>query len=735
MLNRLLQVVRVFVTRPWVWLMTAVALFQVFPAWMVTRGNSNQSTVSALPEVVPREPAIRRFDEFLDLAERGELATAKSVDLGERPGIQFPSGPFRVTRDASGQRSIELAAVEPGAPPWAIGGLFDELGILSHLRDVTDLRADLHMFSSDSLKSLGELQKLEALSLRHAGSTDSASLKRVDSDLREALSRLTALKRLDLQYAFGMSADVPPLPNLEFLAIGPTLHLEKSLRTVAEHSPRLSTLVLIGYPQQTLTAGEREALRTMPGLRSVYVEGFTDSAATRERLRVDLPGVWFPRSVYHPRRVFGTLYLVLGAMFPHMILWMQSLVCFSLGTAQFLPRFRGAHLAVPFAVAVVTLTAGMGIALWLGIAPLPALVILLAGAGIPTNPQPLVDLTPRGTWILRILVTWRVVVLLSIGSLVFLGKPTLDAFLLGEYPGLAAALLAVDLAAWCWTIPRLLRQARVLAEVGQPLIPGLVHVDQFSMQPVTWLSQKPERTDPGENWSDRSLERLLSTPRKSLPTLLRGGSPGVVGHIRVIVIAFMFVAMTFVFRPHVPGDISAQLVHALPFAGSQGAILFLGWVYLRWIGRRQVLSHELLRPVSRGDYYRGLWKATSFEMAQILVFLLVIGMATLFLRRMGPLPWVSLFAGTAGLFLVLHGFLMWMLTARRLWIPLVAAFAMITIVFPFTGVVIAASVSPAGPSRAGSSPAILIGVPLLGIAFGVALQLWQRWRWERLELG
>ena len=734
MLDRLMQVVRVFVSRPWVWLMSAIALFQVFPAWMITRGGSSQSVVSALPEVAPREPTVRRFDEFLELAERGELATAKSIDLAERPGV-FPTGPFRVTRDAAGTRSIELGAGGPGTDLATASSLFDELGILNHLRDVTDLRADLHMFTSDTLKRLGSLRKLEVLSLRHAGSTDSASLKRVDTDLREALSQLTGLKRLDLVHAFGMAAGVPPLPNLELLAIGPTLHLEQSLRTVAEHSPRLSTLVLVGYPQQTLLPGEREALRKMPHLRTVYIEGFTDAAATRETLRGDLPAAWFPRSVYHPRRVFGALYLVLGAMFPHMILWMQSLVCFSLGTAQILPRFRGAHLAVPAVVAVVMLTAGMGVSLWLGLAPLPAFLLLLAGAGISTNPQPLVDLTPRGTWILRALVAWRVAVVGTIALLVFRGKPTLDALLLGEFAAITVTLLMIELAAWCWVIPRLVRQARVLAEVGTPLIPGLVHVDQFSMQPVAWLSPKADRSSPSDNWSDHSLERLLSGSRRSLSMLLRGGNPGVVGHVRAIVIAFLFVSMTLVFQPHLPGDFTRKLMRALPFAGIQGAILFVSWVFLRWIGRRQVLSHEFLRPVSRGDYFRGLWKATSFELAQVLAFLFVVGGVTLALQRVGPLAWGSLIIGTAGLFLVLHGFLLWTLTARRLWVPLMTGFAMVTIVFPFSGVLIAASTSSAGPARAASSFPILLGLPLLGIALGTALQIWQRRRWDKLELG
>ena len=729
MINRLIQVIRVFFTRPWVWLMGAACLFQLFPAWMVTRGGSSQSIVTLLPEVAPREPAIRKQDEFVDLAASGRLSEVKSVDLKDRVGI-IPSVPFRVIRDPSGGRTVEL--VDPAGAPIQP---FDELGVLSHLRDVTDLRADLHMFTTEMFGRLGKLRKLEALSLRNAGSVDSASLKQVETDLTNTLSQLTALKRLDLSNAFGMKARVPPLPNLEFLAIGPTLHLEESLKTVAEHSPRLSMLVLIGYPQESLTPGERNALRKMTELRTIYLEGFSNLHEVRAQLREDLPGVSFPRSVYHPSRIYGALYLTLGAMFPCMILWIQSLICFGLGMARTLPGFRAAHLGVllPGVVGIMALV--LGVALWLGISPLPAIVLAMAGAGLPTSPQPVVDVTRGGTWILRAIVAWRIGILATLLLLVFRGQPTLDAFLLGEFPGAVLFLLAVETASWIWGISRLVRQACVLAEIGQPLIPGMVQLDSFSMQPVALLGQKAGRSDPGVHWMDRSLERVLAGPRRSLASLLRVGNAGVIWHVRAIVIAFLFVSMMLIFRPHLSGSLSEQIERALPFAALQGGIVFIMWVYLRWIGRRPLLASELLRPVSRGDYYRGLWKATSTDLGQVLIFLFVTVAGLLALRRMGPAVWISLISGTAGLFLLLHGFLLWLLTARRLWVPLVAGFFMVTAVLPGCGVLIALTASSPGPVGPEGSIAILIGIPLAAIAIGTGLQIWQRRRWTTLELG
>jgi len=727
---RIPQVLRVYLLRPWVWFMGAMALVQFLPAWALTRKGIGQTPTIVLPELRAPDETVAS-SQLLGRAAEGSIGAIRALDLTEQTANWFPLGPFRVVPASSGPgRAIEPVG-EPGSIPMIP---HDGLGILNHTPSLRWLRADFRMFSSESLRRLGSLTELETLSLRSAGSAGSITVKEVPRELPAALARLTKLKELDLRNAFGMEYRLPPLPHLEFAALGPKLHLEEDLKTLADHSPKLSALVLSGYPQFELTGSMRESLGRMRNLRAVYLHDISELETVRRSLRQAVPGVSLPRTTYLPSRVFGALYLMLGAMFPVMIVWVQTLVGFSLPLSRTLPGFARPHLAVPAAVAAIIFVVGMGVAAWLGINPLMAVALLVCGVGITFNPQPAVDITPAGTLIARTIVGWRVTLIGLFLLMAFAVQPTLDAALMGEFPWVPSVLIATELLAGAWVVRRLFRQACVLAEQGQNVLPGMVYVDHFALADPS-VARKSARSRSLVHWADRLLERLVDQPRPSLWALLRGGNARIVWYARGGIVILLVVILSLVVAPRIGNTFEERIVRMVPFFCFQAGMMFVSWTFIQWIGRRNTLAAEFIRPVSRDAYFGGLWRATAVDLGQVLATLFVVAIVVFVTTRTAPGYWGALLVGTSGAFLVLHGFLMWILTARRLWVPLVAGFAAITIGFP-TLMFLAAILQPGGTSTpVPFTPLAMLGATLALNALGVAMQIWQRARCKTLELG
>lgn len=730
MIRRITEILRVYLLRPWVWFMGAMALFQILPAWVLSGKGIGNAPIVVLPEFQSPDGTVASA-QLLGRATEGTLGAIRALNLSEQSASFFPVGPFRVVPSPTGTgRTIEPAGA-PGTIPVIP---YDGLGILYHTPSLQWLRADLRMFSADSLRRLGTLTELETLSLRSAGSVDSNSLKEVPRELPAALARLTKLKQLDLRGAFGMEYRLPPLPNLEFVAIGPKLHLDEDLETLARNSPDLSAIVLSGYPHFELTPAMRESLSRMRNLRTVYLHDIPDQELVRRSLRQTLPGISFPRTSYVVGRVFGGLYVMLGGMFPVMILWVQTLIGFSLPLSRTLPGFTRPHLVPVAAMAALMFVIGMSAAVWLGIHPLVAFALVLSGTGVTLNPQPAVDLTPLGTVIARLIVGWRITMISLFLLMAFAFQPTLDAVLTGEIPWVPCVSIALEVLAAIWVLGRMRRQACVLAEQGQNVIPGMVHVDHFALADPS-VARKSGPTRSLIQWADMLLERLLDRPRPSLWVLLRGGNARVIWYARGGIVILLVALFSLLVGPRIGNTFEDRLAKTVPFLAFQTGMMFVIWAFVQWIGRRPTLAAEFTRPVSRERYFGGLWRATAADLAQVLGMLFVMASLLFVIMKAAPGYWGALVFGTSGAFLVLHGYLIWILTARRLWVPLVAGFAACTTGVP-TLLFLGAILQPGGTSTPGPfTPIALLGSMLALNAVGVGIEFWQHRRCKTLELG
>lgn len=730
MFRRLTEILRVYLLRPWVWFMGAMALFQIVPAWVLSGKGIGNAPIVVLPEFQTPEGTVTS-SQLLGRAAEGTLGAIRALDLTEQTPNFFPVGPFRVVQATSGPGQVIEPVGEPGTIPLIP---YDGLGILSHTPSLRWLRADFRMFSTDSLRRLGNLTELETLSLRTAGSTDSTAVMDVPRELPAALARLTRLEQLDLRGAFAMEYRLPPLPKLQFVALGPKLHLEEDLRTLAEHSPGLSAIVLSGYPQFELTPAMRESLGRMRNLRTVYLHDIPDQELVRRSLRQALPGISFPRTSYVVGRVFGGLYVMLGGMFPVMILWVQTLIAFSLPLSRTLPGFTRPHLVPAAAMAALMVVIGMSAAVWLGIHPLVAFALVLSGTGVTLNPQPAVDLTPLGTVIARLIVGWRITMIGLFLLMAFAFQPALDAVLTGEIPWVPCVSITVEVLAAIWVLGRLRRQACVLAEQGQNVIPGMVHVDHFALADPS-VARKSGPTRSLIQWADLLLERLLAKPQPSLWALLRGGNARVIWYARGGMIILLVALFSLIVGPRLGNTFEDRLAKTVPFLAFQTGMMFVIWAFIQWIGRRPTLAAEFTRPVTRESYFGGLWRATAADLAQVLGMLFVMASLLFVIMKANPGYWGALVFGTSGAFLVLHGYLIWILTARRLWVPLVAGAAACTTGIP-TLVFLAAILQPGGTRAPGPfTPIALLGAMLALNAIGIGIEFWQHRRCRTLELG
>jgi hypothetical protein len=730
MAARFPQIVRVFLSRPWVWLMAGMGLLQIFPAMLMSRSRASMTPIVVTPILQGPEQPISQHREFTDLLREGRLESVTAIDITDNGEPRLPLGRVRLTPDGKGGNVIESL----DGPTDAM--LFispHSMSTLTHLPHLKSLRADLRMFDRLGWERLGQLRELEFLSLRKAGCADSSALDHASTDVPTMLSHLPNLRELDLHRAFSPRISLPPLPKLEKLGIGPLVNLDQKLRKVAEDSPNLQTLILGAYWEHTSLNGLAEALQRMPRLRTVYLMDLSPDSAVRATLSERLPGVAFPRTGYSPARVYGALYLVIACSFPCMIVWLQTLVCFSVAYSHTLPRFRWAHISIPLGVTAILVPASWLLARFLGVAALPAFVLVYCGSLFTTMPQPNLDSTFLGTVATRAVATWRLGLGAALMGLTFANPVLLDAFYTGEYPSLGLFILVVETLATVWGIRRLFRQAPVLAELGQTVIPGLIQLDHFNLQMNPEAARKKKAFLFSSQGADDRLEALLDSRQPSIGSLMRAGTPRIAWGPRLIVLLMMGGVLYLTFRRIGGVAWQARAQQLAPMVTAQAGLVFVMWSFAQWIGRRPMLGMELLRPLSRDRYFRGLWQATAIDLGQIILMILIGALAGLIAHGFGLVTWILAALALGGLLLTLQAFLLWAMTARRLWVPLTVG--MFTIVLAAPAVVgliqLLNGVRDLPPSEA--MPQLLGSLAVVLMTVGAGMQYWQLRRWQTVE--
>lgn len=723
MSTKTLNILRVYLSRPWVWLMAGLALLQMAPAVTIFYGMRLQGIVKVLPEVDAPRDVLKDYREFFDVAREQRLGQIEAMDLSSAaPAI--PATPFRIVPGQPTGWRLEPA---DGSVPGPTFAAREEMGVLVHAPHLRYLKADACPFTIDGLRRLGELKQLKFLSLRNASAADPKTLEAAGVVVPEVLAKLPELRELDLTNAFGMRVAIPALPRLTWLALGPRLDLEKDLRQLAQNSPAIRTLVLTGASNLPLTDGAQAALGEFKNLRAVYLDEMPDGAALRSTLASRYSGVAFPRTSYLQQRVYGSLYVGIALMFLSMINWFQALVAFGLSLSRTTPGFAPAHLRVSLVYTAGLLLVGIPLLIWLGADPLAAVVLPLTIVSLMISPQPASDVTPGGTLIARLVSSWRFLAICVGLVSVYLSPVAVDAFLAGEMPVLAGAALVIEIAASNWALRRLTRQACVVSERGQANIPGLLPTMQTAWQnPI--LNRREGVTALVDSWQDWGFEALLGRSHLSLTTLLAAGNPGGFWFARGLVVLAVISFSTLIVRRTGQQTIEA----AAPFLLMQGGLIFVVWMFAQWIARRATLSSEFLRPVTRRRLYGGLWSATAMDMGRIFLAVAALGAGILVLQKADGQVWSVFLLTISALFVLVHGYLMWALTTRRLWVPLTCGALSVFGVLPL----LAVAAAWGRPERPGSRGEVwpIVAALAAALVIGCALELWRKRQWMRLEV-
>lgn len=673
-MQKLWVVLKVSLTRPWVWMMLPMVLFQLIPLWKFAPLNPVTHYKNAIPAF--DRPEVVVSNQF-ELYER-----AKQQRFADIEGLECRDLHAEISFDAQGVPNVNPAAIASGR--IIDGGSWPLLDHTPQLKSL--ILQPPNSLNAEGWKRIGSLRHLEALQLEHihVSTDDRANLQALMSD---TLTSLTNLRQLNLNNVGGRyDWKLPPLPRVEFLVLGFNLQMEANLESLAQSSPYLQTLVLHTFDNFSYTDRMLESLGKMPQLQRLIIcssskqDAWKESQRQVEFLRERLPRLNIERGVFSHNRVILHLFLSFVAAFLPFIAWFQSGLKLSQPMAAVMPGHRGPHLFWPLAISAscACLAGFLSIrtgTYWPAAVSITVMEVMLAATILPGH-----DLTgPWRKWIQYI--SMIDVICLLLGVTLALAAPySADAYLMGDYPALAIGLMLWFLAAGAWKIWRATRLHRILAESGMPGIPGLnVGMHQAMNQPFA----------PAPGWSlakwqlqrmQNAIDRKIAgMDRSNWAEMLRRASPSNPG----MWVGLMMMAVFFVvFRMFkIPGTVPSKAAAAPIFAigAFQAIFMFLMINVMLWVNRRGTIAHEFLRPVSRPLFWRHLRVAIFHDLKCAALFALGGGLWAAYLTNQNSLPILTVVhavAATLGALAFLHGWVMLMVIGKRLWLH--ATLAVIT---------------------------------------------------------
>ncbi|RLS56860.1 MAG: hypothetical protein DWH91_05720 [Planctomycetota bacterium] len=669
-------VLKVSLTRPWVWLMIFFGLFQLIPLSLFWSSQKLKENKVSIPAFDLPERVVSDHNELKTLAEQRQLSTIEGLQTHYLPGSLYfdphgkPAGPPELLNPTS--QLITLNG-------WPLLELLPQLKSLE-LEPPNALNAL-------AWKRIGQLTQLETLSLAHIGSADAEAYKSVAQDLPAALAPLTQLRQLNINSTGGQSDwKLPPLPKLEYVVLGFNLQLEGSLETLATHSPNLHTLVLFTYPEMVYSERMLMAIRKMPRLQRMYIvsngkAGGPDATSAQvAQLRTWLPGVAVYRGEYSLGRLGGCAFLLFQVGFISFLAWFQAGLTLAQPLAAVMPRHRRPHLFWPVAMSLVAVLVFVSGATYLGVYFPAALAIGLMASMLAALILPGHDIEPRLVPFLSIVALSDVLFLFGLIGTAAAAPALLDGFLLGDHPVLVAVLLVWIIAATGWKLVRATRLHRIQAASGMNGIPGLnVGMHQMYNQPY-----KPASGWSLAGWQFQRMERaidrrLADMDRGNWVDMLRRASPS---HPGMLLGIFMMVVFYTVFRM-MPGMRQQTASRALPLTLGmmQASMMILMMTVMIWVGRRDSLAADFLRPIGRVQFWRALRLAILHDLKWGFLFILGWGIYSMHVRSKVGLSGFTAsvtLVSALGFFAFFHGWIVLVLVSRRLW--LVATLSVVSFV-------------------------------------------------------
>ena len=732
-LRQYAMVLWVIVSRPWMLLMLGMGLLYVGPflgAWIVGRAVPDNA-MTPVP-VVETPSVLGGFGvaELEKMAREGRRDTVTDLDT-QAVGRQEAWG--GVTPNGRGRSGLQLSrTADEGPGAWP---LLDSFPSLERL-----WMSPPDMLSEEGWRRIGEHTALEVLSLPNVSSPNSVTLEAFPAVARAALERLPRLRQLDLRGTGGsFELLLPPLPNIEVLAIG-WGRLEENLRTLADGSPRLRVLAIQTWFDIGFTPGMIESLRRMPNLRRVYVAGAyqaaDEPAMTRQvnELRRALPGVRVHPGTYRSSRVWMALWAtILGAYLPFAF-WFQSSLLLSTSLAWMLPRRLAPHLFWAMAVAaacggfMVAVLASAGVA-WMPALTLALFTTMLVAGGTVGDVEGIAgrisSMVPRG----------ELIVGLAAAATALLAPWIVDRWLSEATRWLPAIMLAAVILTVVWKLARQARQPRILASLGLASPPGLVlDVTQGT------LSQQPAGSF--ANWqlklAERGVDRQISRP---VPTtyaeMLRRSQPRIqmllmMAIMLVVQVGVMWVIPIVIARGtgQPPPPLSRFLPGVIAAFAWQACVMAIAQTAAIWSQRRGSLVIDFLRPVSRAGYWRGLQQAIARDLILPAVLGAVcFGLALGMTEKVGGWAWVVAGMLFVGICAMTHALILLLAVTR--W-PLVVGTLMVVLLVA-AGIGAAVAVGHVLATPADLWTALVVAGAVL--AAGVGIRIGVLWRLEDREIG
>ncbi len=666
---------------------------------------------------------------FEKMVREGRLGSVAKLDTKKVGGRE--AGELVVSNGQFGFQLTRASDERPGAWP-----LLDQLPALEKL-----WMSFYDRLSEEGWRRIGEHTALEVLSLPDVESPDPATRERFPTFARAAIERLPRLRELDVRGTGGsFELLLPPLPNLEVLAIGHG-RLEENLRTLADGSPRLRVLAIQAWADMRFTPAMIESLRRMPNLRRVYVaetfEAEDEPAMKRQvaELRRALPGVAVHPGTYRLWRLISAMFAtILGMLFPFAV-WEQVSLLLATSLALVLPRRLAPHLFWAMAVSAACGGGIVGVLLSVGVAWMPALTLaLLATMGTAGGGFEDVYLIAG-----RIPSLGRRVWIILFADLALVCANAfapwyVDRWLSGEMPRFAPITLAAVSAAVAWMLARKARIPRALAGPQLSAPPGLVIDGTQGTQPTLQAGSFA-------NWAlkpaERGVDRQLSRPiPNSYAEKLRRSQP----RFQIMQMAAkMFIGMVaFLLCIRLVdwwgGLRSPPLSQVLPLIITSVAGLTCnittGLTALMWGQRRESLVIDFLRPVSRAGYWQALRKAIALD----LVFPAVLGVAYLGMTvgmsaSGGPWAWGVAVILLIGTFAIAHAMIFLLAVTR--W-PLVVS-TLMSVLLAAAGIGSGVVMGQVLATPADLSTALVAAGAVLAVGLGIRIGV--LWRLEEREIG
>ena len=355
-------VLKVSLTRPWVWLMLFFGLFQVFPLAMFWSQDKLRETKVAIPAFDVPDVVVSQTQEIQELARQNRLGTIEGLNTRDLHG--------EVLFESNGQprASAEMLAQPRQADQMGGWPLLEQMPQLQSLEMVPP-----NGLNAAGWKRIGQLIHLENLTLQNIGAVDGEALKTGGADLQSAFGHLTNLRQLNVNNAGTLDWKLPPLPKLEYVVLGYNLQLESTLETLAQYSPNLHTIALFGYQDGGISERMLAATRKMPRLRRVYIVNSTtaksldDTSQQVEFLRTRLPGIAVHRGTFSIGRLGVCAFLLCQAMFISFLVWFQSGLTLSQPLAAVMPGHRRPHLFWPLMASLFAMVVFVSGATYMGV--------------------------------------------------------------------------------------------------------------------------------------------------------------------------------------------------------------------------------------------------------------------------------------------------------------------------------------------------------------------------------